>query len=246
MRRFAWLMIAATFGAGAIWALVPKGHHGQESSGDESKAGSTSGDNQPSGLQQAVRALMHGGKEPGDLSARRAALGDLLAAGDVPTKLALVLEAVAADPTPPESDPLWPDLIAGLAKVWGGDTVGWGLDLMFTEARPRARRALISSFAALASSERASELTPPQKQTLTNYFIDLYNQLPPSQQPEVAGALRKVAGNDVADIMLGKGLQADDELEGQREYKRALEQSKQVIAQGRQAAPATQQSPAAQ
>jgi hypothetical protein len=47
----------------------------------------------------------------------------------------------------------------------------------------------------------------------------------------VETAARKIAGNDVADLMQGKGMASDDELEVHREYKRALQDSQRVAAQ---------------
>ena len=104
-------------------------------------------------------------------------MNDLLAQGDAPTKLTMLLEAAAADPTEPNKDPLWPDLIQGFSTIWQGDGISAGIDLMFTESRPRARDAVVSSFAKLAL-ERAGELTPAQRQKLIESFIDLHNKLP--------------------------------------------------------------------
>jgi hypothetical protein len=121
-------------------------------------------------------------------------------------------------------------MVQGLAAIWQGDTINSGIDLMVTESRPRARDAVVSSFAKLAL-ERTSELTPPQQQRLTEAFIDLHNRLPALQRREVESAARKIAGNDVADLMQGKGMASDDELEVNREYKRALQDSQRVAAQ---------------
>jgi ABC-type phosphate/phosphonate transport system substrate-binding protein len=104
------------------------------------------------------------------------------------------------------------------------------MDLMFIESRPRARDAVVSSFAKLAL-ERSDELTPAQRQKLTEYFIDLHNKLPALQQHEVEAAARKIAGDDVADLMQGKGMASDDELQVQRDYKRALQESQRAVTQ---------------
>ena len=132
----------------------------------------------------------------------------------------MLLEAAAADPSEPDKDPLWPELVQGLSTIWQGEPITSGMDLMFTESRPRARDAVVSSFAKLAL-ERGGELTPAQNQKLTESFIDLHNRLPALQRREVEKASRKIAGNDVADLMQGKGMGSDDELEVQREYKGA-------------------------
>jgi len=155
-------------------------------------------------------------------------MNDLLSQGDAPTKLALLLEAAAADPSAPDKDPLWPELVQGLSTIWQGEAITSGMDLMFTESRPRARDAIVSSFAKLAL-ERTSELTAAQQQNLTEHFIDLHNRLPPFQKREVETAARKIAGNDVADLLQGK---SPDNLEVHREYNRAIEEhQKQVAAQ---------------
>jgi ABC-type phosphate/phosphonate transport system substrate-binding protein len=101
---------------------------------------------------------------------------------------------------------------------------------MFTESRPRARDAVVSSFAKLAL-ERSGELTPAQRQKLIEAFIDLHNKLPALQQHEVEKATRVIGGNDVADLMQGKGMASDEELEIQREYKRSLGENQRVASQ---------------
>ena len=156
-------------------------------------------------------------------------MNDLLTQGDAPTRLTLLLEAAAADPSAPDKDPLWPELVQGLATIWQGETtITSGMDLMFTESRPRARDAVVSSFAKVAL-ERTGELTPAQQQKLTEYFIDLHGRLPAYQKREVETAARKIGGNDVANLLQGK---SPDNLEIHREYHQALEDGqKQVAAQ---------------
>ena len=147
-------------------------------------------------------------------------MNDLLTQGNAPTRLTLLLEAAAADPSAPDKDPLWPELVQGLATIWQGEaTISSGMDLMFTESRPRARDAVVSSFAKVAL-ERSGELTPAQQQKLTEYFIDLHGKLPAYQKREVEAAARKIGGNDVADLLQGK---SPDNLEIHREYHQALE-----------------------
>jgi hypothetical protein len=142
-----------------------------------------------------------------------------------------VLAAVEADPTPPEKDPIWPFLTESLSDLWEGDKATKGMDLVFAETRPRARRAVISSFAHLATSERLSELTAQQRQTLTETMIDIAPQVPDSQKPEVIAALRNLGGNDLADIMLGKGLTGEDGhvLESERAYAKSLEDTRRAL-----------------
>jgi len=227
MQRVAWYAGVFGLGAGALyWALAPGAEHTRPARASVHAAASgTAHLQEVTALARAehgaaprlVAAYDDWAAEPDALAARKAALDALFAEPNLPKKLSSVLEAVEADPTPPERDPLWQPLVASLADVWRGDALNHGLDLMIAETRPRARRALISSFAWLANSPRARELSPAQSQTLGNDFIDLYQQLPASQKPEVLSALRNVAGRDAADILEGRS----SELE--RQYQRALE-----------------------
>jgi len=232
----AWLLLVAIVGASAvIWALVPtssrrhKADSGGETAATEATRVSPSAQADLSRLRQAIEVLSHAHDDLGAPD-RRAAMSDLLSQGEPATKLTMLLEAAAADPSDPGKDPLWPDLVQGLTTIWRGETLNVGMDLMFTESRPRARDAVVSSFAKLAL-ERSGELTPEQRQKLTENFIDLHNRLPALQKRELEAATRKIAGNDVADLMQGKGMASDDELEVQREYKRSLEGSQRVAAQ---------------
>jgi hypothetical protein len=131
---------------------------------------------------------------------------------------------VEADPTPAEKDPLWEFLVTSLADLWKGSAATAGMDLVVAEARPRARRALLSSFAEVATSERVTSYTAAQRQTLTETMIDLSVHVPTTQRPEIAGALRKLGGNDLADIMEGKGITGKDGhvLESELAYEEGL------------------------
>jgi hypothetical protein len=180
-------------------------------------------------LRQAIEVLSRSHADPAGAD-RRAAITDLLSQSEAPTKLTLLLEAAAADPTAPDKDPFWPDLVAGLSTIWRGESINSGIDLMYIESRARARDAVVSSFAKLAL-ERGHELTFDQRQKLTEHFIDLRSRLPEMQQREVDAAARKIAGNDVADLMQGKGMGSDDELEVQREYKRSIHEAQPIAAQ---------------
>jgi hypothetical protein len=232
----AWLLLVAIVGASAvIWALVPtsskrhKADSGGETAATEATHASPSAQADLSRLRRAIEVLSHAHDDLGATD-RRAAMSDLLSQGEAATKLTMLLEAAAADPSDPGKDPLWPELVQGLTTIWHGDSINSGMDLMFTESRPRARDAVVSSFAKLAL-ERSGELTPEQRQKLTENFIDLHNRLPALQKRELEAATRKIAGNDVADLMQGKGMASDDELEVQREYKRSLEGSQRVATQ---------------
>ena len=235
-KRPAWLLLLAIIGtSAAIWALAPWSKRrtpdaDAETAAAAPAAGVSSGVQADlSRLRRAIEVLSRAHADLGDAD-RRGAMGDLLAQGDAPTKLTLLLEAAASDPTEPAKDPLWSELVQGLSVIWQGDSISSGMDLMVTESRPRARDAVVSSFAKLAL-ERGGELTPVQRQKLTEYFIDLHNRLPALQQREVESAARKIAGNDVADLLQGRGMASDDELEVQRDYKRSLRENAPVANQ---------------
>ena len=76
-------------------------------------------------------------------------------------------------------------------------------------------------------SNARGELTPAQQQKLSEYFIDLHGKLPAFQKREVETAARKIAGNDVADLLQGK---SPDNLEIHREYEQALQESQKPVA----------------
>ncbi len=174
--------------------------------------------------------------DPAAVTARKMLLNALFAENNVALKLSAVLAAVEADATPPEQDPLWTHLADSLSQVWQGDVLTRSLDLMFVEERPRAKRALVSSFAHLVRSGRAGELTPMQHQTLTHSFIDMYQTLPPGQKLEVEDAVRILVGNDAADIMTGT-LADGHELEYEKEHQRAMAESPQAVARAPESEP---------
>ena len=89
----------------------------------------------------------------------------------------------------------------------------------------------MSSFAHFINTDRVGQLSAEQRQTLTETMIDTAYKLPDRQRAELDSALRKLAGNDVADIVAGKGLgENDHELEGEREYRRSLEEARRALA----------------
>jgi hypothetical protein len=228
-RVSAWLLLVAIVGASAVWALVPtsskRRNADPEAQTSEATPAAPSAQADLSQLRRAIEVLS---RSHDDLASsdRRVAMNDLLTQGDSPTRLTLLLEAAAADPSAPDKDPLWPQLVQGLAKIWQGESIGSGMDLMFTESRPRARDAVVSSFAKVAL-ERSGELTAAQQQKLTEYFIDIHARLPAYQKREVEMAARKLGGNDVADLLQGK---SPDNLEIHRDYHQALEDNQKRVA----------------
>ena len=181
--------------------------------------------------ERLVELYAEGAGNPSALPARKLALAALFAQENLPTRLSSVLAAVEADPTPPAQDPLWQELVAKLGESFQGETLTRGIDLMVAESRPRAKRALVSTFAAIARSERLGELNAEQRTTLGNHLIDLYHSLPDDQKPEVDAALRKAVSDDVADILHGKGLKNDDELAIQRAYNQVRKDAPKAVAE---------------
>jgi hypothetical protein len=243
VRRLAWFVIPVLLGAGALYGvLAPKRHHEPESG--LNAAGLSESQRASPQMRQAVElmrardparvieAYAAWASDSAALEARKALLNSLFREENLATKLSSVLAAIEADSTPAEQDPLWPYLTESLSELWQGDTATRAMDLVIAETRPRARRALVSSFANLATSERLSELSPEQRQTLTETMIDIAPQVPATQKPEVIEALRRLGGNDLADIASGKGLTGTDghELESETAYKQSLEETKRALA----------------
>jgi hypothetical protein len=236
----AWLAIPA-LGAGTLyWVLASKADPGHTEKQKTDSAAVAQAKGGSSRMSEAVKLGASSGlgattsivaaygdwaSDPSALQARKLLLSKLLGETDIAKKLSGVLAAVEADPTPPEKDPLWEYLVTSLADLWKGDVATSGMDLVVAESRPRARRALLSSFAEVATTDRVASYTPAQRQTLTETMIDLSVHVPPTQRPEIAEALRKLGGNDLADIMEGKGVTGKDGhvLESERAYKQSLE-----------------------
>jgi hypothetical protein len=248
-----WLVIPAALGAGTLsWVLAREGNDPRGAKGGTEQAERA---NVPQNASHVARAVELGkgrgldalsrvaseygalAGDPSALSARKLLLATLFSENDISLKLSGVLAAVEADPTPPEKDPLWEQISRQLSELWKGDTAPKGMDLVMAETRPRARRVLISSFVHLATSERLGELAPDHRQTLTETMIDVAPHVAPGQKAEVGRALRALGGNDLADIMDGKGLSGKDGhvLESERAYNDALEQTKKELEQQEQA-----------
>ena len=80
----------------------------------------------------ALRAV--GKRSEAALPARSLALDLLAAEQAVALRLKGLLEAVVADQTPPERDPLWPEIVENLVQQWTPETYDKGRDLMLMEA----------------------------------------------------------------------------------------------------------------
>jgi hypothetical protein len=255
VKRVLWLVIPAALGAGTLYGvLAHRGDSGaSKPNAAESKAANVPQNQslmakaaelgQGRGLDATTRIAEQYGLwagDPSSLSARKVLLAKLFSPEDMGAKLSGVLAAVEADKTPPEKDPLWEQIATQLADLWKGDVATKGMDLALAEKRPRAHRALISSFIKVATSDRVKEFTPDQRQTLTETLIDVGSRVPAGEKKEFDPALRALGGNDLADIVAGKGRDGKDGhvFESERAFKAALEQTKEDLAnQGEAAAP---------
>lgn len=161
--------------------------------------------------------------DPSAFGVRTAVLNALFNEPVVGLRIKRALDAVEADHTPPPQDPLWPELVQRLAQEWSGELLPKGRDLMLMEKRSRAQRALIASLAEVAGSERAAELTAEEARGLLEDLIDMHARAAPDQRPQIQEAVRKLGGNDPADLLAGQGLKGGKKLELQAEYERNLQ-----------------------
>jgi hypothetical protein len=160
--------------------------------------------------------------DPNALAARASALNALFAEPALPLRLKRVLDAIEADPTPASQDPLWSEIVHGLAQQWSGPVFDKGRDLMLLEKRQRAQRALVASFTELVGSPNAADLSQEQSQGLLADLIDLHARADAEQRPHIEQAVRRLGGNDPADLLAGQGLGKGKKLELQAEYEKNL------------------------
>jgi hypothetical protein len=134
----------------------------------------------------------------------RAAIRALLGHPNTRVGLEATLNAVAADRTPRAQDPMWPDLVQGVSKMWDAVTINHGRDMVMLEQRPKPRDLLMESLAAVNPQKIGDE----QQQLLAQDLIDLYASAGPDQRPALERALQQMAGTDVVEILNGRGLKA--------------------------------------
>jgi hypothetical protein len=159
-------------------------------------------------------------KDKSATGVRALALNALFSEPSRPLRLKGVLEAVSADDTPIREDPLWSKIVDKLAEEWRPDAFDKGRDLMLAEQRPRAKQALIDSFATFVDSGRAEGLAPEQTNALLTDLIDMHGVAAPEQRPRIQDAVRKLGGNDPADLLAGK---SPEELETNIRYQKELQ-----------------------
>ena len=215
------MLFVAVIGASAVLALALRGEWRSSSSDVPEETAARRGAN-VARLGQAIAVLLQSHNAPSSAE-RQQALAVLVEQPEPPNRLATLLEAAASDPTPIERDPLWPQLVEGLASVWRGERVAVGLDLILVESRPRARLAVVASLARVAV-ERLDDLTVAERQKLAERFIDLHHQLPPRLKEDVESAMRKLSGDDIAVLLREQGMGPGEELAIQREQRMAAEE----------------------
>ena len=170
--------------------------------------------------------------DPSALPARRIVLGALAAESQPMARLAALLAAVQASPLAPGDDPLRHDVVAAVSRVWTRDTIRRGRDLIFAESRPKAREVVIASFVDLALSDRGAALDQDQRYALTSDFIDLYRQASPSQRRDIVAVVRRLGGDDTAELLQGNGFGASSPLDTHARFRRALEAVQRSAAGG--------------
>jgi len=213
LRPFWLVTIVVALGASVLWWRIGRGpHDGRDKAADAvAKAADPDafvservGKTDPETVKELVRAYETWAPRPDTLEARQAALKALLAHPSVKVALESVMAAVYADPTPREMDPMWPDLVKGVASLWDAVTFKFGRDQIYLETRPKPHDLIVASMAEAAQSG-ASRLTPDQRMELASDLIDLYPSLKPIEKPAVDRALHALVGSDIVEILNGRG-----------------------------------------
>ena len=151
---------------------------------------------------------------------RALALNALFAESSLALRLKGVLEAVSADATPPREDPLWPKVVQKLSEQWKPEVFDKGRDLMLAEQRPRAKRALIDSFVEFVARGRQQPSPRSSRLLCSPISSTCTASRNPSRRPAIQGAVRKLGGNDPADLLAGK---SPEKLETYIEYQKELQ-----------------------
>lgn len=174
-------------------------------------------------LDQLIQAYGAWASRPDAIDARREIVRILAGHSSVQVAVEALLRAVETDQTPRRHDPLWGELVRHLAARWDAETFPYGRDLVQLETRDRSRELILESLANL----RPEKLTAQQRTYLASDFIDAYPSLRPDQKPAVDRALHALVGDDVVDILAGRGLtEGDNRLKVAAARQRALEEVK--------------------
>ncbi len=166
------------------------------------------------------------------LDARRAIVKRFLEGQDLKGGVAALLKAVALDGTPRRQDPMWRDLVTGVAGLWNAMTIAWGRDLVHIETDPKTKDLLLESLAQVSPQKIGVE----QQNLLVTDLIDLYPTATADQKPALNAAIAALAGPDVVEILNRRGInegavqlasfqKVTQEVESSRaRYKKVLEQ----------------------
>jgi hypothetical protein len=166
------------------------------------------------------------------LEARRAIVKRFLEGSDLKVGVAALLKAVALDTTPRRQDPMWRDLVKGVAGLWNGLTISWGRDLVHIETDAKIKDLLLESLAGVSPQKISTE----QQSLLVNDLIDLYPTATAEQRPALDAAIAAMAGPDVVEVLNRRGInegsvqlasiqKINQEIESSRvQYKKVLEQ----------------------
>jgi hypothetical protein len=174
-------------------------------------------------LSELVDAYSIWAPRPDALAARKAIVSTLLGHSSLPAGLEALLTAVDADKTARERDPLWRDLVRSVGDKWNSENFKHGRDLAQIETRQKPKDLVLESLAHL----RPERLLASQKTDLASDFIDMFPSLKPDQKPAVNKALHDLAGNDVVEILAGRGITEDaNYLHVVRERQRVLDEVK--------------------
>ena len=175
-----------------------------------------------------IEAFAAWAPDPTARAARQVLVAAMAALPQPDARLAALLAAVEAAPVAPADDPLHPDVVAAVSALWQGDMLRKGRDLLFAGSRPKAREVVVASFVALALSERSGALDKGQRGGLTSDFIDLYGSATPADRPQLLAVVRKLGGNDAAELLSGHGLRGEGQLDSQVRYRRELERARKA------------------
>lgn len=171
-------------------------------------------------LDDLVQAYGVWVSRPDARSARRNIILALLDHRDRLAGLQALLIAVDRDPTPRAKDPLWPDLVRQVGKLWDAVTLQYVRDQVLIESRPRPKDLLLESLTEIPP-ERVTDEQRPQ---LAQDLIDLYPSVAPDQKPALTKALQAMAGSDVVEILAGRALGEGQPLQAAAEKQKVVEQ----------------------
>jgi hypothetical protein len=174
-------------------------------------------------VDQLIQAYGAWVSRPDAGDARREIIRALVGHKEYKVGLEALLRAVETDQTPRKHDPMWGELVRNVASLWNADTFSYGRDLVMIEDRDKSKELLFESLVNLDPSK----LDARQKGYLASDLIDMYPTLKPDQKPAVNRTLHAVAGNDVVEILSGRGMKEGELiLKVAAERQRALDEVK--------------------